>query len=265
MVRRGSKMVSLVTEGSEMKPIVNKHVVLAFMIYLLWVIGFAFYSYQHEKQALYGSMDQQLELAALTAPLLLPKGLHHQAMSAGELTIEQDYENTLKLSKYTDDSDIVYIYTMVLRDQQVYFTTSSATIEERELGEDIPSWFDLYNDVDPRVIDVFNKGEKAFIEYTDRWGTFRSIFIPQYADDGTYYVTAADLTIDHIQSLLAQNIYRTINSKKRTILYSVKQGDSLYRIADIFNIQIEDIIQLNSIIDNEIKPGQVLKIIIRAF
>ena len=62
-----------------------------------------------------------------------------------------------------------------------------------------------------------------------------------------------------------KNIYRTINSKKRTILYSVKQGDSLYRIADIFNIQIEDIIQLNSIIDNEIKPGQVLKIIIRAF
>ena len=62
-----------------------------------------------------------------------------------------------------------------------------------------------------------------------------------------------------------KNIYRTINSKKRTILYSVKQGDSLYRIADIFNIEIEDIIQLNSIIDNEIKPGQVLKIIIRAF
>ena len=62
-----------------------------------------------------------------------------------------------------------------------------------------------------------------------------------------------------------KNIYRTINSKKRTILYSVKQGDSLYRIADIFNIQIEDIVQLNSIIDNEIKPGQVLKIIIRAF
>ena len=62
-----------------------------------------------------------------------------------------------------------------------------------------------------------------------------------------------------------KNIYRTINSKKRTILYSVKQGDSLYRIADIFNIQIKDIIELNAINNNEIKPGQVLKIIIRAF
>ena len=62
-----------------------------------------------------------------------------------------------------------------------------------------------------------------------------------------------------------KHIYRTINSKKRTILYSVKQGDSLYRIADIFNIQIKDIVELNSISENEIKPGQVLKIIIRAF
>mgnify|MGYP006981146116 FL=1 len=180
------------------------------MIYLLWVVGFAFYNYQHEKQALYDSIDQQLEFAALAAPLLLPKNVHHQAMSADEMTVEQDYENTLKLSEYTDNSDVVYIYTLVLREQQVYFTTSSATVEERESGEDIPSWFDLYDDVDPRVINVFKDGEIAFLEYTDHWGTFRSIFIPQYAQDGTYYVTAADLTIDHIQTLLAQNIYRTL-------------------------------------------------------
>ena len=62
-----------------------------------------------------------------------------------------------------------------------------------------------------------------------------------------------------------KNIYRTINSKKRTILYSVKQGDSLYRIADIFNIEISDIRSINELSNNEIKPGQVLKIIIKAF
>ena len=62
-----------------------------------------------------------------------------------------------------------------------------------------------------------------------------------------------------------KNIYRTINSKKRTILYSVKQGDSLYRIADIFNIEISDIKKINELSTNEIRPGQVLKIIIKAF
>ena len=62
-----------------------------------------------------------------------------------------------------------------------------------------------------------------------------------------------------------KNIFRTINSKKRTILYSVKQGDSLYRIADIFNIEITDIRKINELSNNEIMPGQVLKIIIKAF
>ena len=62
-----------------------------------------------------------------------------------------------------------------------------------------------------------------------------------------------------------RDINRTIRSKKRTILYSVKQGDSLYRIADIFNIEISDIKKINELKNNEISPGQVLKIIIRAF
>jgi len=73
------------------------------------------------------------------------------------------------------------------------------------------------------------------------------------------------LTIGKELNIGNKNIYRTINSKKRTILYSVKQGDSLYRIADIFNIEISDIKNINELPGNEIKPGQVLKIIINAF
>ncbi len=75
----------------------------------------------------------------------------------------------------------------------------------------------------------------------------------------------APLTIGKELNIGNKNIYRTINSKKRTILYSVKQGDSLYRIADIFNIEISDIKKINGLEKNEISPGQVLKIIIKAF
>ena len=73
------------------------------------------------------------------------------------------------------------------------------------------------------------------------------------------------LTIGKELNIGNRDINRTIRSKKRTILYSVKQGDSLYRIADIFNIEISDIKKINELKNNEISPGQVLKIIIRAF
>jgi len=62
-----------------------------------------------------------------------------------------------------------------------------------------------------------------------------------------------------------KNIYRTIDSKKRTILYSVKQGDNLYRIADLFGVEAKDIKKINNLGDAAIMPGQIIKIIISAF
>ena len=62
-----------------------------------------------------------------------------------------------------------------------------------------------------------------------------------------------------------KNIYRTIDSKKRTILYSVKQGDNLYRIADLFGVEAIDIKELNNLDNSPIMPGQIIKIIISAF
>ena len=62
-----------------------------------------------------------------------------------------------------------------------------------------------------------------------------------------------------------KNIHRNIESKKRTILYSVKQGDNLYKISDIFDVSVEDIKQINKFETSDLMPGQIIKIAIRAF
>ena len=61
-----------------------------------------------------------------------------------------------------------------------------------------------------------------------------------------------------------KNIYRNIESKKRTILYSVKQGDNLYKISQLFNVSVESIKRNNSGI-TLLKPGQIIKITILPF
>ena len=62
-----------------------------------------------------------------------------------------------------------------------------------------------------------------------------------------------------------KNIHRNIESKKRTILYSVKQGDNLYKISDIFDVSVESIRQINDFESSDLMPGQIIKIAIRAF
>ena len=62
-----------------------------------------------------------------------------------------------------------------------------------------------------------------------------------------------------------KNIHRNMESKKRTILYSVKQGDNLYKISELFDVTIKSIEEINNFNEATIMPGQVIKIAIRAF
>ena len=72
------------------------------------------------------------------------------------------------------------------------------------------------------------------------------------------------LKIGQVLNIGNKNIYRNIESKKRTILYSVKQGDNLSKISKLFNVSIKTIRQDNDNLDI-IRPGQILKITIKAF
>ena len=74
----------------------------------------------------------------------------------------------------------------------------------------------------------------------------------------------SDIKIGQILNIGNRNIYRNIESKKRTILYSVKQGDNLLKISKLFNVSIKAIKQDNENLDI-IGPGQILKITIKAF
>ena len=62
-----------------------------------------------------------------------------------------------------------------------------------------------------------------------------------------------------------KNIHRNMESKKRTILYSVKQGDNLYKISELFDVSIKSIKDINKFKEDTLRPGQIIKIAIRAF
>jgi diguanylate cyclase (GGDEF)-like protein/PAS domain S-box-containing protein len=190
----------------------HKHGMLfAVIIYLLWVVAYAYFDFKFEKNRLYQATDKRLEYAALITPVLLPENFHHKDLAKVDLTPQQDFSNTKKLSKLTDNnSGVKYIYTLVLKNNKIFFTSSSATKEERDSGQGLTYFFDQYKDIDPRVYEVFSSNQMRFLEYTDQWGTFRSIYIPQYATDGSMFVTAADISISDIQAILNKRLRTSV-------------------------------------------------------
>ena len=78
-------------------------------------------------------------------------------------------------------------------------------------------------------------------------------------NEESYLYLGQQLTIGN------KNIHRNIESKKRTILYSVKQGDNLYKISELFDVSIKSIKDINEMNENVLMPGEIIKVAIKAF
>ena len=78
-------------------------------------------------------------------------------------------------------------------------------------------------------------------------------------DVNSYLQLGQQLTIGN------KNIHRNMESKKRTILYSVKQGDNLYKISELFDVSVKSIKDINKFKEETLRPGQIIKVAIKAF
>ncbi|WP_299197568.1 EAL domain-containing protein [uncultured Amphritea sp.] len=185
-------------------------VYIAILVYIAWVVLYLVWDYSQEQSRIYQQIDNELTTSALTAPLILPDHFHHQGMQPGDIKPEADLNNTIKLSEYTRNTRTIYIYTMVLRDKAVYFTSASITDEDMKAGKDLYNYFLPYTDADPRLHQLANSEDQLFLEINDHWGHFRSTFIPQTSSDGTRFITAADMEISQIESPLHQRLIQQI-------------------------------------------------------
>ena len=176
---------------------------------MIWVIVFSAFNYVKEKQHLYSELDQRLEDAALIIPAILPKGFHHKDMNKVDLSKQQDLAITLALSEYTRRSDIVYLYTLILRDNEILYTSSSASDTELNANKLAFNYFEYYDDAAPDIAAIFKQNQSQIHESRDKWGDFRSILIPIKAGDGRVYIVGADLSIGHIDTLLNETLYFT--------------------------------------------------------
>lgn len=174
------------------------YIISAVVFYIFSTATFITWSALDRQQDMLAQVDEALVQAAMIIPTVLPVNFHHAGMNKSSIPREQDMKNIRMLSDIIKDTEIVYLYSMILKNGRVYFSSSSATEEEIKTGVNLAHYYYEYDDAVAGLYDVFKTRQRAFIEYTDKWGTFRSVFIPITANDGSVYVVAADAKISAI-------------------------------------------------------------------
>ncbi len=172
-------------------------------VYITCACFYGYFIYINEKKQAEESINARIIAASKSATVLLGDEYHDQFfedMSAAQ----QGYERTKPLlSEFAAHQKVKYIYTLIEKDGKIYFTSSS------ELSTDIATnSMDEYDTVPKELLGHIKSGSKneLFVDYTDKWGSFRSVFIPRQTKKGTRYVVAADVA----QSELSDLIYKSL-------------------------------------------------------
>lgn len=186
-------------------------------IYCIW-------GYFHEKQRLLAQIDEKLYAAAVAVPFVLEDDFHDRALEEHSISAAEDRRNIDNLSKLNDRLGMKFLYTVVRDNDAVYrLTSSSALKEELERGDEV-LYYTAYPDVSTTLKQSFEESHMNFSRrneayhalyvpvFSDRWGTYRSIFVPLKTPAGHTYVVGADLDISYVTAQLRNNTLKTILS-----------------------------------------------------
>lgn len=180
----------------------NRLVVFAVSVYVVGLVVYAIAVYRYESKKLYERVDEQLLDAAESVGYLLPADFHDRALNKDSISLYEYYEVVYKLSSHVNNYGIKYIYTCVKDGKNLVFTSSSATEKELSTGVNFTRYWDVYSEADEAFYRAFDTDEPIYFEYTDRWGTFRTVALRKFSSRKHVYIECADYEISSIKASL---------------------------------------------------------------
>ncbi len=176
---------------------------ILYTLTILYIISIALYSYieyTSSMKAIDKTISDELIMGAKAVPLMLKYNYHHKNLNKLRISKEEDLINTINLSNFIKNTEIAYIYSFIIdENDNARFSSSSATDEDiKNKNNDIYS-FDIYED--KNIQKAIKTQKTIFADSEDKWGSFKSVYIPLKAKDGSDFVVGADCSMTSIEIL----------------------------------------------------------------
>lgn len=155
------------------------------------------------------ALKTKLISGAYSAHFLLGDEFHEKVSSASSVSPEENIKNIFALNQISEKLGFAYVYTIVMDNDKVIFTGSSATEEELK-DSSLTAFYDEYKEPPAELIETFRTRKMNFAEYSDEWGDFKSVFIPFTTTSGKLYVAGADISTNQISSELKTTLIKVI-------------------------------------------------------
>ena len=198
----------------------TRRFLIAMIIYTLGVVVIATASYWLERQRYMVDIDARLLAAASNIPSILPADFHDIARTPDAVSEKLDKEHLELMSQHTRTGDLTYLYSYVMYEGMIYFTSCNYTQDDVDKDQVVTYWTS-YPEGAQEYFDAMTASEPVYVTAGDRWGLFRTILIPMKSPGGQPYVAAADMDITVIQESLLSRVYAVVGISFLMLLLAI--------------------------------------------
>ncbi|MBU2643678.1 PAS domain S-box protein [bacterium] len=182
--------------------------IITIIAYLTALLIYSYWNYIYFNNELMETIDRELLISAVSLKYILPDDFHDRAIDEQSISIEEDKYNALKLSKLLKETGFKYIYTVIKKENKLFFITSDLTADPKsERG----TWYYYpYEEADKSFYDAFTQNKPTYKNVSDQWGTVRTVMVPETSPGGIVYLACADYDISFVNETLQRNLLRSI-------------------------------------------------------
>ncbi len=181
--------------------------------YVVGVIVYGYIIYLDDKKQLQENIDARLRIAAKSMTVILGDD-YHDTVFENEIDAKVNHDGVRGfLNEFAQNQKVRYIYTLVTRDGRLYFVSTSDSDSEVMADSDA-KFMEEYLTAPKELVELAKNGieKEVFAEYTDKWGTFRSIFILKKTKKGHTYIAGADVDKNELLHLLYDSVWLAVKT-----------------------------------------------------
>ena len=180
-------------------------IVFTSLLSLLTSVVYTVYYSSKIKEQEIKAIDKMMISCAIGVEHILEPSFYDRAKNADSISKKEYYENMVRLASFAKDNELSCVYTLVLVDGKVYFTSSSATDEQLHKHTYKP-YFSEYKCDSNVVLNVFKTYQMSFYNPSDKLCHFKSVFIPFKSDGGKICVAAVDFDTCELENRVDETL-----------------------------------------------------------
>lgn len=231
-------------------------VIIIFAVYTTIIFVYGFWDYSQNQNSLMENIDSELYKRAASLKYIIPDDLHDRATDKYAISKTEDMYLTEKLTKFVKETGLKYIYSIVKKEEKLFFVVADTTADpETPRGT---FYFYFYEGADASFFKAFDQDIPTYKTISDQWGTVRTVMVPEKSPGGVKYLACADYDISYVDGVLQRNLLRSITTvlffltlsvpiiflyKKRHSEYMASLEESEEKYRSIFENAVEGFFQ----------------------